>query len=159
MTGWRLGAAVGPADVIDVIAKLNVNDESCSNQFVQYAAIEALTSDQSRAHQIVSILQERRDVAVEGLNAIAGVQCFRPHGTFYLFPDVTAAMRRKGLTDYEAMRRTILEQTGVSVCSRLHFGRPRAGEDRLYLRFAYSGIDVPDIAEGLARLRAFIEAA
>ena len=52
MTGWRLGASIGPKEVIDVIAKLNVNDESCSNHFIQYAAIEALTGDQSGAHGV-----------------------------------------------------------------------------------------------------------
>ena len=48
MTGWRLGAAIGPKEIIDVITKLNVNDESCSNHFIQYAAIEGLTGDQTQ---------------------------------------------------------------------------------------------------------------
>jgi len=157
MTGWRLGAAVGPADIIDVIAKLNVNDESCTNHFVQYAGIEALHGDQSPTRQIVATLKERRDIAVDILDSIPGVRCYRPEGTFYLFPDVTEAMQRKGLTEYEAIRCTILEQTGVSVCSRLHFGRPRPREARLYLRLAYSGIEAADIKEGLKQLRVFLE--
>jgi aspartate/methionine/tyrosine aminotransferase len=164
MTGWRLGAAIGPAEIIDVIAKLNVNDESCSNHFVQYGAVEALTGDQSHAGRILATLRERRDLAVDMLESVPGVRCWRPEGTFYLFPDVTEAMRRKGLTDtalggtsYEAIRCGILEQTGVAVCTRLHFGRLRAGEDRLYLRLAYSGIGVEDIREGLGRLREFLE--
>ena len=53
MTGWRLGAAIGPRDMIDVIAKLNVNDESCSNHFIQYGALEGLTGDQSGPRHIV----------------------------------------------------------------------------------------------------------
>ncbi len=155
MTGWRLGAAIGPADIIEVISKLNVNDESASNHFVQYAAIEALTGDQSGAKRIVVALKERRDPAVDLLNSIPGVQCYKPEGTFYLFPDVTEAARRKGITDYEALRCAILEQTGVAVCTRLHFGSARAGEDRLYVRLAYSGIDVPEIEEGLGKLGQF----
>src|SRR5665647_918758 len=58
MTGWRLGAAVGPAPIVDVIAKLNVNDESCSNHFIQYGALEGLSGDQSGPREIVRILRE-----------------------------------------------------------------------------------------------------
>ena len=61
MTGWRLGAAIGPKPYIDVIAKLNVNDETCSNHFVQYGALEGLTGDQSGPRHIVETLRERRD--------------------------------------------------------------------------------------------------
>ena len=157
MTGWRLGAAVGPKPIIDVIAKLNVNDESCSNHFIQYGAIEGLTGDQEPARRILAILKERRDTAVDLVNRIQGVRCFRPHATFYLFPNTTEAMKRKGLTDYEAFRKTLLEETSVSVCTRRHFGRPLPGEKNLYIRLAYSGIDTPDIQEGLKRLKAFLE--
>jgi len=61
------------------------------------------------------------------------------------------------LSDYETMRVTILRETGVSVCTRLHFGRPYADESRLYLRFAYSGMEPAGIAEGLTRLTHFLE--
>ena len=155
MTGWRLGAAVGPTEIVDVIAKLNVNDESCSNHFNQYGAIEALTGDQSGAETILEILKERRDVTVDGLNAIDGVHCFCPHATFYLFPNVTDLMKRRGFDDYDAFRRDALEATGVSFCTRLHFGRALPGETNRYIRFAYSGIDVPDIRDGLAKLKAY----
>ena len=158
MTGWRLGAAVGPAPVIDVIAKLNVNDESCSNHFVQYGALEGLTGDQSGPREIVRILKERRDACVGLLDQIPGVSCFTPEATFYLFPDVTGLMERKGLTSYDALRRAALEETGVSFCTRLHFGRALPGEERRYVRFAYSGISVPLIEEGLGRLKAWAEA-
>jgi len=157
MTGWRLGAAIGPKEVIDVIVKLNVNDESCSNHFIQYAAIEGLTGDPSGVNQILATLKTRRDTAVELLNAIEGVHCFRPNATFYLYPNVTEAMKCKGLTDYDAFRKTLLNETGVSVCTRRHFGRPLAGEKNLYIRLAYSGIDVAEIVEGLTRLKAFLE--
>jgi len=157
MTGWRLGAAIGPVDLVDAIAKLNVNAESCSNHFIQYGAMEALTGDQSGYHEILRILKQRRDRTVELLNAIDGVTCFKPEATFYLFPDVTEAMKRTGLTDYEQFRTTCLAETGVSFCTRRHFGRPLDGETRLYIRFAYSGIDVGDIEEGLDKLKAFLE--
>ncbi|GMV97063.1 MAG: aminotransferase [Phycisphaerae bacterium] len=158
MTGWRLGAAVGPKPLIEVIAKLNVNDESCSNHFVQYGVIEGLTGDQSGCRRILQTLKERRDVAVRLLNDIPGVKCFRPEATFYLFPNVTGLMQRKGLADYDALRTAVLHETGVSFCTRRHFGRPLDGENQFYVRLAYSGIDVADIEEGLTRLKAFAEA-
>jgi aspartate/methionine/tyrosine aminotransferase len=157
MTGWRLGAAIGPKEIIDVITKLNVNQESCSNHFVQYAAIEGLTGDQTEAKKILATLKERRDTAVDMLNSIDGVRCFRPNATFYLWPDVTEAMTKKGLTNYDDFRKTVLRETGVSVCTRLHFGRALDGEKHFYIRLAYSGIDTPDIKEGLTKVKAFLE--
>ncbi len=157
MTGWRLGAAIGPRDVIDIIAKINVNDESCSNHFIQYGAIEGLRGDQSQAEKILQTLKERRDTAVDILNSIEGVKCFRPNATFYLFPNVTEAMNKKGLADYDTMRTTLLHETGVSVCTRLHFGRQLEGEKEKYIRLAYSGIDMLEIKEGLGKFKAFLE--
>ena len=157
MTGWRLGATIGPKEVIDVIAKLNVNDESCSNHFIQYGALEALTGDQSGAREIVNTLRARRDTAVSMLNSIDGVRCYKPDATFYLFPNVTDVMRRKGFDDYERFRRAALQETGVSFCTRLHFGRPLPGESKLYIRFAYSGIEVDDIKEGLTGFKQWLE--
>ncbi len=157
MTGWRLGATIGPKEVIDVIAKLNVNDESCSNHFIQYGALEALTGDQSGAREIVNTLRARRDTTVSMLNSIDGVRCYKPDATFYLFPNVTDVMRCKGFDDYGRFRKAALQETGVSFCTRLHFGRPLPGESQLYIRFAYSGIDVDDIKEGLTGFKQWLE--
>jgi aspartate/methionine/tyrosine aminotransferase len=156
MTGWRLGASIGPKEIIDVIIKLNVNEESCSNHFVQYAAIEGLTGDQTETLQLLDTLKERRDTVVDILNGIDGVSCIRPNATFYLWPNVTGAMQKTGLTDYNDFRQTVLKETGVSFCTRLHFGRPLEGEDNFYIRMAYSGIDIPEIKEGLTKLKNFI---
>ncbi len=157
MTGWRLGAAVGPREIIDVIANLNVNDESCSNHFIQYAAIEGLRGDQSGPRQLLKTLKARRDKAVDLLNTISGLRCLRPRATFYLFPNATEAMAKKGFSDYEAFRADALAQTGVSFCTRLHFGRPSGEEQNLYIRLAYAGIDVDQIEEGLLTFKEYIE--
>jgi aspartate/methionine/tyrosine aminotransferase len=157
MTGWRLGAAIGPADVISVIAKLNVNDESCPNHFIQYGAIAGLTGDTTEVEAIIATLKERRDAAVDALNAIDGITCARPEATFYLFPNVTAAMARRGFADYNTFRTAALEATGVSFCTRQHFGRAIPGETERYIRLAYSGINTDQIQEGLAKLKRFIE--
>lgn len=158
MTGWRLGAAVGPAAIVDVIAKLNVNDESCSNHFIQYGALEGLSGDQSGPREIVRVLRERRDACVELLGQIPGVSCFTPEATFYLFPNVSELMKRKAYASYDELRRAALEETGVSFCTRLHFGRALPDEKDTYVRFAYSGITVPLIEEGLGKLKAWAEA-
>jgi len=153
MTGWRLGGAIGPKDLIAHITTLNVNQESCTTHFIQWAGVEALTGDQSGAEQILRILKERRDAAVDLLNEIPGVTCFRPEATFYLYPDVTGLMECKGLETYDELRRAALERTGVSFCTRLHFGRALPGEEERYVRFAYSGISAELIREGLGGLK------
>jgi len=157
MTGWRLGAAIGPKEMIDVIIRLNVNDESCPNHFIQYGAIEGLTGDQSESRRILQLLKERRDAAVDLLNTIEGVRCFRPNVTFYLYPNITRVMQKKGLTTYEEFRRAVLDHTGLSFCTRLHFGRPLPGESDYYIRLAYSGIEVDQIREGLGKLKEYME--
>jgi len=159
MTGWRLGAAVGPKDLIDSIAKLNVNDESCSNHFVQYGGLEALKGPQDGSRAIIRTLQQRRDRCHELVAAIPGFSCHRPNATFYLFPNVTAVMKRMGLEDYEAFRKAALEATGVSFCTRLHFGTPIPGERERYIRLSYSGIGIEGIEEGMERLRTFVAGA
>ncbi len=157
MTGWRLGCAVAPKPIADVISKLNTNDESCTTHFVQWAGLEALR-DPSGATPIRETLQGRRDACHAALNAIPGMSVAKPNATFYLFPDVTEAMAAKGYADLPSFARGALEATGVSFCTRLHFGRPQPGEDRFYARFAYSGISVEAITEGLGRLKEWIEA-
>lgn len=157
MTGWRLGAALGPKKIIDVIGKLNVNDESCTNHFTQYAALEALTGDQGEALNLIKILRERRDLCVNLLNDIEGVSCYRPNATFYLFPDVTDAMANRGFSDYREFLAAILKNTGVSMCAREHFGTPLPREKKQYVRLAYSGINLDAIGEGLLRLKKYLE--
>ena len=162
MTGWRLGAAVGPEPVVDIITKINTNDESCTNQFVQLAGVEALQGDQSGSEHIVNTLQGRRDRIVDLLNGIEGVTVPDSDATFYLFPDVTDVYRRLGYRigsdeDTQAFRITTMHETGVSFCARTHFGRSLPGEERVYVRFAYSGIDEKDAEEGLAALKNYWE--
>jgi aspartate/methionine/tyrosine aminotransferase len=156
MTGWRLGAAVGPVKFIEYVAKINVNDESCSNHFIQYGALAGLQGSDEGPLGILSVLKERRDTLVDLLNAIPGIRCFRPQATFYLFPNVTGAMARKGIGDVEEFRKLVLRETGVSFCTRKHFGRPLPGETEQYIRFAYSGIDMPMIKEGMKKLAEFL---
>jgi aspartate/methionine/tyrosine aminotransferase len=159
MTGWRLGAAIGPEDVIAQITKINTNDESCTTHFVQAAGVEALQGDQAGARSILAELERRRDAAVAQTQSIPGVVVAKPESTFYLFPNVTRAMSAMGFSDVADFADAALRATGVSFCTRRHFGRPLSGEVEQYVRFAYSGISVEDIETGLGLLRGWIEAA
>lgn len=158
MTGWRLGAAIGPKEVIDVFNKLNTNAESCTTHFIQRAMVEAIPGDESGPQAILAELKRRRDAAVAGLNAIDGVTVHKPESTFYLFPNVTKVLERKGMTDVNQLMDGALREVDVSFCTRKHFGRPVPGEKNAYIRLAYSGISVEDIQEGLARLKEYFEA-
>lgn len=156
MAGWRLGATIGPKDIMEVIAKLNVNDESCSNHFIQYGAIAGLTGDQTEVKEIVQEFKRRRDLAYNILSTIPGIKCYNPEAAFYLFPNVTELMQLKGYADYDALRKDILHHTGVSFCTRLHFGRAVPGETNKYIRLAYSGINPNEIVEGLTKMKEYI---
>ena len=149
MTGWRLGAAIAPKEIADVISKLNTNDESCTTHFVQYGGVEAITGDQSATPVMLNTLKQRRDTALELLRQMPGVKVHTPEAGFYLFPDVTEAMANKGITDLAEFAEKALHATGVSFCTRRHFGRPQPGEQEQYIRLAFSGIDNSDISDGL----------
>jgi len=155
MTGWRLGCAVAPGPVAAQIAKLNTNDESCTTHFVQHAGIEALR-DPAGADVILTELRRRRDAAANVLGTIDGMQLAVPEATFYVFPYVGEAMERTGHDDVGEFATAALHATGVSFCTRRHFGRPLPGEDDRFVRFAYSGLGVDAITEGLSALGEWI---
>eukprot|EP01087_Luapelamoeba_hula_P012989 TRINITY_DN367_c0_g1_i1.p1 TRINITY_DN367_c0_g1~~TRINITY_DN367_c0_g1_i1.p1 ORF type:complete len:404 (+),score=65.30 TRINITY_DN367_c0_g1_i1:113-1324(+) len=148
MTGWRLGAAIGPVHIINMINKFNTNDESCTTQFIQYAGIAAL-SEEGKAYtqEVVQVLAQRRDTLVQLINAVPGFHCHSPQAAFYLFVNVTGAMQKLGITQLEQFRRHVLENTGVAFCTREHFGAALPTDTQQYVRFAYSGIDLADIIE------------
>jgi aspartate/methionine/tyrosine aminotransferase len=158
MTGWRLGCAVAPAPVIEQFAKLSTNDESCTTHFVQAAGVEALR-DPSGAAPLLAELERRRDAAVAGLRQVPGVSCATPDSTFYLFPNVTEAVATLGFGGVSEFATAALHHTGVSFCTRHHFGSAQPGETEHYIRLAYSGISVDDIEEGLGELAAWVGSA
>ncbi len=157
MTGWRVGGSIGPEKIINIIAKLNINAESCTTHFIQEAMVEALTGDMSGAKEILNRLKKRRNVAVSGLNAIDGIDISMPRSTFYLFPNVTTIMKRKGFESIDELQLGALENANVSFCTRNHFGRPQEDEVDYFIRLAYSGISAEDIDEGLKKLKSYFE--
>ncbi len=157
MTGWRLGCAAGPKDIIEAISKFNTNQESCSNHFVQMAGIACLKGPNEPQNAILDELKLRRNALFNALSDIDGIKVSKPETTFYLFPDVTDIYKRMAYKNSAKFRLDALYETGVSFCSREHFGRPLPGEDKVFIRFAYSGINIDQIQEGLAALKGFWE--
>ena len=156
MTGWRLGAAIGPRWFIDICNTLNVNGESCTNQFVQWGGAEALPGDQSgaRADPRGPAATPRRRLRHPELHRRSAL----PAAQHDLLP-VSQRHRshgRAGLADYEDFRRAILGHTGVSM-SRACIRTGARRRDQRYLRFAYSGLHTDSIREGLGLLKTFIE--
>lgn len=157
MTGWRLGAAIGPKEIIQHIDKINTNDEACTTHFIQWAGIEALTGDQTAHEEMLNTLKERLDALYDILAQTPGIKVYKPNATFYLFVNVSGAMEKMNIDSVEEFRLHMLEKTGVSFCTREHFGRSLPTDEGQYIRFAYSGIDVEEIKEGMGKFKEYIE--
>jgi len=156
MTGWRLGASIGPKEVIEQINRLNVNMESCTTHFVQYAGLAGLNAPKEETQEILDTLKARRDALVGILDGIDGVETHLPEAGFYVFPKVTELLKNTGFDSVEKFRKTVLKETGVSFCGRHHFGRPLESEKDLYIRLAFSGISLNDLKEGMELFKTWI---
>jgi aspartate aminotransferase len=152
MTGWRLGYAVGPPEIIAGMRK--VQDQSTSNAvtFVQYAAVEALASPPEVVEKMVRAFDQRRRKIVELLGAIQDVSCAMPGGTFYSFPDFSGFLQRaqKDIPDAYKLSDLLLDRERVAVMPGDPFGAPG------YLRISYAA-SMEVIEEGCARIRRFVE--
>ncbi len=147
MTGWRLGWGVMPADLAEQFTLLQINSTSCVADFVQHAGIEALRGPQDSVQQMVAAFRERRNLIVDGLNAIPGFSCLKPRGAFYAFPNITAiGWDSRKLADY------LLNQAGVACLGGTSFGS--AGEG--FLRFSYAN-SPENIRRALKQIRAAVE--
>ena len=129
MTGWRLGYAVMPPELVDSIVGLIVNSVSCTATFIQHAGIEGLTGPQDSIASMVAEFKKRRDLIVDGLNAIPGISCLRPKGAFYVFPNI----KKLGI-DSSQLANYLLNEAGVAALSGTDFGKYGEG----YLRLSYA---------------------
>ncbi len=146
MTGWRLGFGVFPPALVEPISRLVINSVSCTSAFSQVAATAALTGPWEPVEQMVAEFGRRRDVMVEGLNAIEGITCVQPRGAFYVFPSVQAF----GIGS-DRIAEHLLDQAGVAALSGTAFGRYGEG----YLRFSYAN-SVQAIRAALAAMAAVL---
>jgi aspartate/methionine/tyrosine aminotransferase len=143
MTGWRLGYGVAPKPITDAIVKLMINSNSCTCSFTQVAGIVALTDSQEFVEKMIKEFQQRRDAIVDGLNAIEGIQCLKPAGAFYVFPNVEQLpLSCQAFADY------LLETAGVAVLPGTAFGKFGDG----YLRLSYAN-SLENLEEALQRIR------
>ncbi|MCP5107094.1 MAG: pyridoxal phosphate-dependent aminotransferase [bacterium] len=129
MTGWRLGYGVMPKKLAGAVDLLLTHSVGCTAAFTQIAGIEALTGPQQDVERVRKIFLKRRDIIVNGLNAIPGVTCRMPQGAFYVFPNVKSFGRSSNdLANY------LLQEAGVCVLPGTSFGEMGEG----YIRLCYS---------------------
>jgi aspartate/methionine/tyrosine aminotransferase len=150
MTGWRLGYAVAPKALAAKLDTLMINSSSCAAGFTQMAAIEALSAPESdhAVSRMVKVFEHRRNLIVDGLNAIPGMRCARPQGAFYAFPNIEGT----GFDEHELAER-LLSEAGVAVLPGTAFGKAGKG----FIRLAYTQSE-DELKLGLDRIKEFIAA-
>ena len=123
MTGWRIGYAAGPAELIKAMKKIQSQSTSNPTSISQYAAQAALEGDQSCISEMLVAFKERHDYVVERLNEIEGISCIASDGTFYCFPDFNAILDRMDEIDNDVdLAEYILEKAGVALVPGSAFG-------------------------------------
>ena len=129
MTGWRLGYAVGPKELIDPMLRYHQYMITSTNTFAQWGAVTALRGDQGPSVVMRDEFQKRRDYLFDAINQIPGFTCTKPEGAFYLFPSIKSS----GMTGIQ-LSHLLLEKAGVATVAGEYFGRSGAG----HLRFSYA---------------------
>ena len=153
MTGWRIGYAIGPAEIISAAAKIQSQSTSNATSIAQAAALEAISGPQIEVDRMVREFKQRRDVIVDRINAIQGMHCLKPQGAFYVFPNVSALLGRtangKKLTSPCDFADYLLEEAKVAVVPGEDFGSME------HIRFSYATA-LEDIEKGCKRIAAAV---
>ena len=147
MTGWRLGYGLLPPSLVEPFGKLAINTISCAPTFNQIGAIAALVGPQDDVDAMVSEFRARRDLVVDGLNAIPGISCRGPAGAFYVFPNVSGT----GLSGPEFQHRLLID-ADVCVLAGSAFGN-LAGD---HIRISYA-TSRENLMVALERIDAFVQ--
>ncbi len=143
MTGWRLGYAVGPENIIDRMSLLVSTTISCVSSFIQKGGIAALTGPQTELQRNMEAFRKRRDAIVQGLNEVPGFSCLTPQGAFYVFPNIKETGKSsKELADF------LLTEAGVACLPGTIFGKHGEG----YLRFSYA-TSVETINKAISKIK------
>ncbi len=150
MTGWRIGYAAGPEEIVAAINKIQSQNTSNPTSISQKAAVEAISGDQSIVDKMVGEFQKRRDFIVEALNQIPGVKCFSPEGAFYVFPNVSNIYGRsykgKKITNSPELIDYLLDEANVAAVPGAAFG----SDNHIRLSYATS---LKNIEEGIKRIK------
>jgi aspartate aminotransferase len=149
MTGWRIGYALGPRELIAAVQKIQSHSTSNPTSISQKAAFEALTGPQDSVAMMLGEYARRRDFVVERLNAIPGIRCTRPGGAFYAYPNVSSVFAR-GIKDSLDFSVQLLERSHVAVVPGSAFGTT----DHIRISYATS---MEQLDKGLTRIAEFME--
>ena len=153
MTGWRIGYAAGPEEIIAAVTKLQSQNTSNPTSIAQKAAVEALNGNQDGVAEMAAEFRKRRDVIVEKLNAIPGITCMNPQGAFYVFPDISALFGRsyqgRTISNSSDLAAYLLDEADVAVVPGVDFGH----DDHIRLSYATS---MKNIEEGLKRIQSAV---
>jgi aspartate aminotransferase len=145
MTGWRLGYGVMPESLAEEVAKLQVNSNSCTSAATQYAGLEALRGPQDAVENMLAEFKARRDLIVDGLGELPGVDCITPQGAFYAFPRITETGHSA-----DELADLLLDEAGIACLSGTAFGRH--GEGHLRLSYANSRENIALALERMAEI-------
>jgi aspartate aminotransferase len=150
MTGWRIGYAAGAEEIIAAMTKYQSQNTSNPTSIAQKASVEALNGPQESVEIMRREFQKRRDFITERLNAIPGVNCMKPQGAFYVFPDVShyygRSFRGKPITNSAEMATYLLDESNVALVPGADFGH----DDHIRISYAAS---MGQIEKGLERIR------
>ena len=151
MTGWRIGYAAGPVEIIKAISKIQSQSTSNPSSISQAAAVEALNGTQDFIQVRASSFKERRDFVVSSLNNIKGLSCLKPEGAFYVFPNCKNLLNKKTKlkTDTDFVQK-LLEQANVAVVQGSAFGLPG------YFRISYA-TSMENLKKAMERIKSFCE--
>ena len=151
MTGWRIGYAAGPADIIKAISKIQSQSTSNPSSISQAAAVEALNGTQDFIKTRADSFKERRDFVVDSLNSIKGLSCLRPEGAFYVFPNCKKLLGKKTKlkTDKDFVEK-LLEESEVAVVQGSAFGLDG------YFRISYA-TSMENLKKAMQRIRSFCD--
>jgi len=144
MTGWRLGYAVAPPHIVEQLELLVINTYTCTAEFTQYAAIEALRDSTGATPLMVKQFAARREQFVRELNQVPGFRCPAPDGAFYAWVNITDT----GLTAEEVCR-VMLEEAGVAAIPGAAFGP--SGRDFVRFSFASSNATLHEAVERIQK--------
>ncbi|HEU18309.1 MAG TPA: pyridoxal phosphate-dependent aminotransferase [Deltaproteobacteria bacterium] len=153
MTGWRIGYAAGPEEIISAVTKIQSQNTSNPTSISQKASIEALRGDQRSVKSMIKEYKERRDYIVDSLNKINGLSCLRPQGAFYVFPNVSrvygSTYGGKTITSSVELAAYLLDAANVAVVPGEAFGNDG------YVRLSYA-TSMENIRRGMERITAAI---
>ena len=151
MTGWRIGYAAGPKDIIKAIGKIQSQSTSNPSSISQAAAVEALNGNQNFIQKRSKAFKERRDFVVKSLNNIKGITCLTPNGAFYVFPSCKGLLNKKTKlkTDTDFVQK-LLEKSNVAVVQGSAFGLDG------YFRISYA-TSMQNLKKAMERIKSFCE--